>query len=102
MAFLQRVVNGGGKICREYALGRRRVDLFVSFGEQRIVIELKIQRGEKTLSDGLAQTVDYMDKNQASEGHLVIFDPNHGKTWDEKISQKEELVGSHAVKVWRL
>ncbi len=29
MAFLQRVVNGGGFIDREYGVGRRRIDLLV-------------------------------------------------------------------------
>ena len=28
-AFLQRIVNGGGRIEREYGLGRRRTDLLV-------------------------------------------------------------------------
>ena len=30
LAYAQKLINGGGQICREYALGRRRVDLFVS------------------------------------------------------------------------
>src|SRR5690606_2028617 len=72
MAFLQRIINGGGKIHREYALGRKRVDLLVEWqtGKQRIVIELKIRYGEKTLEEGLQQTAQYMDINNATEGHL--------------------------------
>ena len=30
-AFLQRIVNGGGRVNREYGLGRRRTDLFVEW-----------------------------------------------------------------------
>jgi len=45
MAFLQRVINGGGSINREYALGRKRVDILIIWKNQRIVIELKILRG---------------------------------------------------------
>ncbi|MCG5500805.1 hypothetical protein [Ectothiorhodospira lacustris] len=30
-AFLQRFVNGGGRITREYGLGRKRTDLFIAF-----------------------------------------------------------------------
>ena len=41
-AFLQRIVNGGGRVEREYGLGRRRTDLLVIWpypgGEQRVVI----------------------------------------------------------------
>ncbi|MBP3738047.1 MAG: ATP-binding protein, partial [Muribaculaceae bacterium] len=58
-AFLQRIVNGGGYIDREYGLGRRRTDLLIrkpltdGYGGpyQRVVLELKILRGdlEKTI-----------------------------------------------------
>ena len=45
-AFLQRIVNGGGRIEREYGLGTRRTDLFIEYfyedKKQEIVIELKI------------------------------------------------------------
>ena len=45
-AFLQRIVNGGGRVEREYGLGRRRTDLLVIWpypgGVQRVVIELKV------------------------------------------------------------
>ena len=46
-AFLQRIVNGGGSIYREYGLGRRRTDLLIvrahDSGVQRVVVELKIR-----------------------------------------------------------
>jgi hypothetical protein len=119
MAFLQRVINGGGKIHREYALGRKRVDLLlewfinpisanVTIGShkkknneiQRIVIELKIKRGEKTITEGLEQTAAYMDLNNATEGHLVIFDRTVGKPWDEKIFVQSHVVGKYTIIVW--
>lgn len=102
MAFMQRVINGGGRIYREYALGRRRVDLLIEFASERFVVETKIDYGPKTLSDGLAQTADYMDKNNSSAGHLMIFDMISSKTWDEKISETVHQVGAQSVKVWRL
>lgn len=101
MAYLQRVVNGGGRIHREYALGRGRVDLFVEFGKQSIVIELKIYRSPKTLEEGLHQTAEYMRTKGADEGHLIIFDRSD-KPWDEKIYQKSETVGKESISVWGL
>ena len=80
-AFLQRVVNGGGYIDREYGLGRGRTDLLITkpltdqYGGpyQRIVLELKILRGniEETIRKGLEQTAGYMDKcgGTINEGH---------------------------------
>lgn len=100
MAFLQRVINGGGTIHREYALGRKRVDLLVVFRAQRIVIELKILRSPTTVIEGLAQTAGYMDTNNATEGHLVLFDRAANKSWDEKIWHREETVGNKTITVW--
>lgn len=100
MAFLQRIINGGGSIQREYALGRRRVDLLILWKAQRIVVELKIYYGPKALSEGLVQTAQYMDTSHATEGHLVIFDRNPKKSWDEKIYQRQEIVDNKTITVW--
>ena len=101
MAFLQRVVNSKGKINREYALGRGRVDLLVEWlSNQRIVIELKLNYGPKTLADGLKQTRDYMEVCGVNEGYLVIFDRTGAKGWDERMYQRDEIVDGKTVHVW--
>jgi hypothetical protein len=41
-AFLQRVINGGGQIIREYAAGTKRFDLCILFNKNKYAIELKI------------------------------------------------------------
>ncbi|MEM6318595.1 MAG: AAA-like domain-containing protein [Bacteroidota bacterium] len=94
-AFLQRIVNGGGRIEREYGFGRGRTDLFIEFfyptGKQEIVLELKILYSnlEQTIEKGIQQTKQYMDKCGTQEGHLLIFDRRPSQTWDEKIWRKE-------------
>ena len=42
MAFLQRVLNGGGRIDREYAAGRGRMDLEVEYNNKIYIIEIKL------------------------------------------------------------
>ena len=104
-AFLQRVLNGGGRIEREYGLGRQRVDLFIRWprpgGEQRFVIECKILRGrlDNTLEAGLPQTAGYMDRCAAAAGHLVIFDRST-KPWDEKVFRRTEEFEGKRIEVW--
>ncbi len=104
-AFLQRVFNGGGRIAREYGLGRQRVDLLVRWpgpqGMQRFVIECKILRGHLagTLEKGLPQTAGYMDRCGADAGHLVIFDRSE-KPWEEKIFHRSEQIEGTPVEVW--
>jgi len=125
-AFLQRVVNAGGRIEREYGVGRRRMDLAVIWRlpptrsascagpgsashtpeqarhEQRVVIECKIQHKSRdaTIREGLPQTVAYMDTWDAEEGHLVVFDRSPNKTWDQKIFRREAHFDGHDITVW--
>jgi len=60
--FLQRIVNGGGRIEREYGLGRGRADLLIVWPQdgpkRRFVVECKIlhRNLEQTISQGLDQT----------------------------------------------
>ena len=101
-AFLQRVVNGGGRIHREYGLGRGRTDLLVEWQRQRVVLELKILRRslEWTVKQGLEQTAAYMDRCGSREGHLIIFDRDPRKPWEEKVWVREARAGDHAITVW--
>lgn len=114
-AFLQRIVNGGGRIEREYALGRRRTDLLIVWPPGRLaggsdaaqpvrryVIECKILRGslEATVREGVEQTLDYMDRCAAESGHLVVFDQGGGKSWEERLFRREQSLDGKAVTVW--
>ncbi|EHQ34527.1 AAA family ATPase [Methanoplanus limicola] len=91
-AFLQRIVNGGGEITREYGLGMGRTDLFILWqlpnGEsQRFVIECKIRHRsrEATIQRGTEQVVKYADRCGAEEIYLIVFDRSKKKNWDDKI-----------------
>jgi hypothetical protein len=76
MAFLHRVVNGGGTIEREYAIGKGRMDLCIRRGPDTLAIELKVWRDKEAdpLVDGLAQLDGYLAGLGLDGGWLVIFD----------------------------
>ena len=124
-AFLQRIVNGGGYISREYGLGRQRTDILVTKPllegyagiagpKQYIVLELKIkhQSKEKVIEDGLKQTAEYMDRCARSglrEGHLIMFNMDKAITdngirreitWDDKIFHEERDFGDYHIHIW--
>ena len=106
-AYLQKVVNGGGRVEREYALGRGRVDLLIVWPHggrtRRFVVECKVRRDglERTVREGLEQTRGYMDGCGAESGHLIVFDRSPERTWEEKIFRREVPAGSAApVTVW--
>ena len=88
-AFLQRVVNGGGDISREMALGKMRSDICVEWQGQKYPIELKILRNDKTIPEGLEQLSKYMSRCGADEGWLVVFDRDMSKNWDDKLYVKK-------------
>ncbi len=102
MAFLQRVVNGGGFIEREYGVGRGRVDLLLRFpykdadGKriiQREAIELKVWREKQKdpLEVGLKQIDAYLDKLKLDTGILVIFDRRkNAKSVHKRVKLKQQ------------
>ena len=89
MAFLQRVINGGGHIVREFATGSKRMDLIVELGGFRYPVEIKIWRGPKTVEEGLLQLDGYLDTLGLTEGWLVIFDRRPDIPWTDKIRQRD-------------
>ena len=111
-AFLQRIVDSGGRIEREYGLGRMRTDLLVDWplsgrrtgplGRQKVVIECKLLHGslEATLARGLRQTCAYTERAGTDEGHLVIFDYSEVATWEERISRLEEYQAGQRIIEW--
>jgi hypothetical protein len=100
MAFLQRVTNGSGRIEREYAAGRGRMDLAVEYHGAWNIIEIKLLRKGKTfetlMEEGTRQTLRYRDSFSpglcSADGlpakcYLLIFDRRPDKpAWDERLS----------------
>lgn len=76
MAFLHRVVNGGGTLEREYAIGSDRMDLCLRYKSVTLGIELKVWREKKRdpQNDGIEQLESYLARLGLNEGWLFIFD----------------------------
>jgi len=93
MAFLQRVLNGGGRIEREYAAGRGRMDLGIEYNGHWYIIEIKLvhyyDTPQPVREEGLEQIRSYRDKLAPdAPAWLVIFDRRpeaRQKPWDERI-----------------
>jgi AAA-like domain len=109
MAFLQRVVNSGGRVDREYGLGRGRLDLIVHWQGARQVIEIKLRRDTTTEAGAAEQLARYLDGLGLEEGWLVLFDlrkgplsdrapAREGPRWEERLFERElEVEGK---RVW--
>ena len=88
MAFLHRVVNGldvsvverGGTLEREYAIGTDRMDLCLCYSTVTLGIELKVWRQGRPdpLASGLVQLDKYLAGLGLDTGWLVIFNQREG------------------------
>jgi hypothetical protein len=110
MMFLQRVVNGGGMIDREYGIGRGRIDLLVRkpYGDgllQREAVELKVWHPGRPdpLNDGLAQLDRYLDRLSLDTGTLVIFDRRPAATpvHERTVLTKEQTPSGRTITLLR-
>ena len=113
-AFLQRVLNGGGYINREYGLGNRRTDIFIRWfyqkeGKkytQRIVMELKIigknQNYEAIKKDALEQTAKYAQTCGVKEAQILIFDRNKSQNWTADEPNEYAEFDGISFEIWKL
>lgn len=89
MAFLQRIVNGGGRVEREYGLGRGALDLMIFWKTERHAIEVKIRRDTETEAESLDQVARYLGHAGLGDGWLVMFDLRKELTWADKEFVRE-------------
>ena len=89
MGYLQRIMNAGGRIDREFAIGTGRADLVIEYGGRQDVIELKIMRNKYTLPDGLEQVSRYVKRLGRDVGYLVIFDPKTETPFEDRGEVEE-------------
>jgi len=126
MAWLQRVVNGGGFVEREYGVGRGRIDLLVRWpiaksecgmrnaevaenggrrlaeaGWQEEAVELKVWGPKRPdpLEEGLEQIDEYLQRLSLPDGYLVIFDRRPTKRPDKRKYVFEDAVTPSGKKV---
>ena len=114
-AYLQRVVNSGGRIEREYAVGRGRIDVLIEWRQttgkgavriRKYVIECKVRTAriglDRLIREGQEQTAAYMDGYGAEAGHSVIFDLRDGQSWEDRVFRRDPEPGEPPITVWGL
>jgi type II secretory pathway predicted ATPase ExeA len=99
MAFFQRVLNGGGRLDREYALGKGVLDLLITWKGQRHLIEVKVRRDERSEKKAVEQVVRYLDGAGMKEGWVVLFDLRKEVSWKKKLLWREKKLDGKIVHV---
>ncbi len=101
MAFLHRVVNGGGTLEREYAIGSDRMDLCLRYGGVTLGMELKVWREGRPdpLKTGVEQLDRYLAGLGLDTGWLIIFDRREGLPPIAERTTTESVVSPNGRKI---
>jgi hypothetical protein len=98
LAFLKPILNGSGFDFKEPQISEeRRLDVVITYLHEKFVAELKIWRGQKLHDRGLLQLSDYLDRQNLTEGFLIIFDHSEVKNWQ---SEYMDANGKKVFAVW--
>ena len=98
LAFLKPIINGEGFDFKEPQISdEKRLDLVITHRNNKYVAELKLWRGPIAHEKGLEQLCDYLDRQNLSEGYLVVFDHAEIKEWK---SEEVEMNGKKILAVW--
>jgi|SRR6185437_6647058 hypothetical protein len=102
MAYLQRVINGGGFADREFGAGTGRIDILVRKpytdldgkpALQKEAVELKVRRAKDgdPVDEALGQLDDYLDRHHLKAGYLVIFDRRPEEVRGHPLAELSEV-----------
>ena len=86
LGFLQPIINGQGFFFKEPQISdEKRMDVVITFFQNKYIIEMKVWRGKSYHENGLEQLADYLGRQNLDTGYLLIFDQrSKKKSWDKK------------------
>ncbi|HEX3047972.1 MAG TPA: AAA-like domain-containing protein [Bacillota bacterium] len=81
LAYLKPVLNGRGfSFVEAQTRENRRMDVVITYGAAKFVVELKIWNGQKHEDKGLRQLTEYLEIQSLQTGYMLIFNFNKNKT----------------------
>ncbi len=88
LAFMKPIINGVGFYFVEPETRHsNRMDVVVTYGGEKFVIELKIWRGGKYEQEGREQLCEYLEAQNLTKGYMLFYNFNKGKEY--KIDRME-------------
>ncbi|MCP4221411.1 MAG: AAA family ATPase [bacterium] len=75
LAFVKPIINGKGFDFKEVQVSEeKRLDVVITYGKFKYIVELKIWRGETYHQEGIKQLCDYLERQNQNVGYLLIYD----------------------------
>ncbi len=98
LAFLKPIINGKGHDFKEVETSEeKRLDIVVTYLQEKHIIELKLWHGDESHQRGLNQLANYLDIHGVEKGWLLIFDDRKKPTWREELINHK---GKEIFAVW--
>ncbi|MFT8316162.1 MAG: AAA family ATPase [Clostridium sp.] len=94
LAFIKPIINGVGFDFKEVQVSEeKRLDIVITYLQNKYLVELKIWRGQEYHKKGLKQLYDYMDIQELNTSYLVVYDFNKSKEYkNEKLIYKDKEI----------
>jgi hypothetical protein len=97
LAYLKPILNGKGfSFVEAQTRSNRRMDVVITFGNKKYIVELKIWNGEKYEGKGLDQLAEYLKIQGLDTGDMVVFNFNKDKEY------KAEWVDVNSKKIFEI
>lgn len=82
LAYLKPILNGKGFYFVEpQTRENKRMDIVITFGEEKFIVELKIWNGQKYEEKGIAELTEYLEIQNLDKGYMLIFSFNKNKKY---------------------
>ena len=96
MTFIKPIINSRGVDFKEVeAFEEKRLDIVITFENQKYIVELKIWREESYHQEGILRLSDYLNRQNQTKGDLLIYDLRKvmGKQgeWEKIEKQGKEI-----------
>ena len=85
LAYLKPILNGKGfSFVEPQTRQNKRMDVVITYGNEKFIVELKLWNGEAYRLKGIEQLTEYIDEQGVSEGYLLTFNFNKNKEYTTK------------------
>jgi len=86
LLFLTPIINGTGYSFQEVEISEeRRLDVVISFLDERFVVELKLWNGPQYHEQGKQRLKQYMQAMSIDKGYMLILDKTKTKTFTNEV-----------------
>ena len=85
LAYLKPILNGKGfSFVEPQTRQNKRMDIVITYGSEKHIVELKIWNGEAYKLKGLEQLSTYMKEQKVDKGYLLQFNFNKNKQYTKE------------------